>query len=253
MELKPPTQSDRRHGLNKVAEMVVSAIPGVGGPLGVALADRLTRSYNERMQDWLTDVAVALRQLEGRVGDFEDLATNEAFLDAVAAGTRIAERSRQEKRSILRNAVLNTALAVDPDEDRQYVFFDLIDRLPPVALRLLKFVADPRFREDVVGYKPPASGGEMVLIADIARLISPNPAPGEGSGALASFLNKQCTRLRDEELLSIGALSQTGYENDGEYFSQHVHLGQVTRFGRSFLNFIEDPRDTDGQSNSVQE
>ncbi|SCF27653.1 hypothetical protein GA0070561_4896 [Micromonospora saelicesensis] len=51
---------------------------------------------------------------------------------------RIAERSRREKRELLRKAVLNTALAVDPDEDRHHVFFYLIERLPPVSLRLLK-------------------------------------------------------------------------------------------------------------------
>lgn len=244
MELKPPTPSDRRQGLSKAAEMIVSAIPVVGGPLGIALADALERSYSQRMEAWLTDLAVALRQIEERVGGFQDLANNEAFLNAVAAGTRIVERSRQEKRNLLRNAVLNTALAADPDEDQQYVFFDLIDRLPPAALRLLKFIAEPRFREDVIGYKPPASRDELVLVADIAHLISPNPAPNERSGDLASFLNRQCIRLRDEDLLGVGALSQSGYENEGEYFGHHVRLGQVTRFGRSFLNFIEDPRDT---------
>ncbi|MFF0150157.1 hypothetical protein [Micromonospora sp. NPDC005203] len=157
MELRPPAQSDRRHGLSKAAEMVVSAIPGIGGPLGVVLADVLARPYNRRMEEWLTDLAVALRELEERVGDFEHLASNEAFVDAVAAGTRIAERSRREKRELLRNAVLNTALAVDPDEDRQHVLFELVDRLPPVSLRLLKFLADPQYREDMIGNEPPYS------------------------------------------------------------------------------------------------
>jgi hypothetical protein len=245
MELKPPTQSDRRQGLSKIGEMAVSMIPGIGGPLGIVLAEVLARPYNRRMEEWLTSLAVALRELEERVGSFEDLADNEAFVDAVAAGTRVAERNRREKRDLLRNAVLNTALAVDPDEDLQHVFFNLIDRLPPASLRLLKFVADPRYREDVIGYEPPASRSELVLVADIAHLLSPALTLDERSGDAAVFLDKQCERLRDEGLLDFGALSEAGYDKEYEYFAHHVRLGAVTRFGRSFLAFIEDPRDHD--------
>jgi len=246
MELKPPAQSDRRQGLGKIGEMAVSMIPGVGGPIGIALADALSRSYNRRMEEWLTGLAVALHDLEARVGSFEDLADNEAFVDAVAAGTRIAERSRREKRELLRNAVLNTALAGDLDEDRQHVFFDLIDRLPPASVRLLKFVADPQYRDEVIGYEPPAEGSELVLVADIALLLSPTPTPGQRKGDAAALLDRQCERLRDEGLLDLGALSSAGYSNENEYFAHHVRLGGVTRLGRSFLTFIEDPRDYDG-------
>jgi hypothetical protein len=254
MELKPPEQNDRRQGLSKVAEMAVSAIPGVGGPLGVALAEALARPYNRRMQEWLTELAVALHELEERVGDFEDLSNNEAFVDAMAAGARIAERSRREKRELLRNAVLNTALAGDPDEDEQHVFFDLIDQLPPVALRLLKFLADPQFRQDLIG--DDAQLPQMVRVADVASLLSrgrvgwvpgggvvPMQAPGEDSGAVAALVDKQCVRLRDEGLLDVGALSEAGYDKDHEYFAHDVVLDRVSRFGRSFLAFVEDPRD----------
>jgi hypothetical protein len=239
MDLTPPVESDIRHGLGKVAEMGVSAIPVIGGPLGVALADRLARPYQRRMDEFLNDVAVALNELRARVGDFDDLAKSEAFLDAVAAGTRIAERSRREKRELLRNAVLNTALATDPDEDQQHVFFDLIDRLPPVALRLLKFVSDPQYRHDVIGHDPQLE--QLVLIGDIARWLSPMQ-DGDDVGAMAAFVDKQGKRLQDEGLLGVGALSEAGYQNEHEYFAHHVRLGAISRFGRSFLAFIEDPR-----------
>ncbi|MEU7590776.1 hypothetical protein AB0A95_31355 [Micromonospora sp. NPDC049230] len=243
MELRPPAQSDRRQGLSKTAEMVVAAIPGVGGPLGVALADVLVRKHNRRMEEWLTDLAVALHELKERVGDFEHLADNEAFMDAVSAGTRIVERSRREKRELLRNAVLNTALAGDPNEDQLHVFFDLVDQLPPVALRLLKFLADPQYREEIVGNEQDFLESELVLVADIAHRFSPGQPPGYDSGDAEVLLEKQCERLRDEGLLDVGALSEAGYNNDHRYFAHHVRLDAVTRFGRSFLAFIEDPRD----------
>ena len=70
MALKPPTQGDRRQGLSKVGEMAVSMIPGVGGPLGIVLAEALARPYNQHMEEWLTGLAVALRDLEERVARF---------------------------------------------------------------------------------------------------------------------------------------------------------------------------------------
>lgn len=207
------------------------------------LADVLARRYNRRMQEWLTDLAVALRELEERVGDFEHLANNEAFVDAVAAGTRIAERSRREKRELLRNAVLNTALAVDPDEDRQHVFFDLIDRLPPVSLRLLKFLADPQYREEIMVAESSFPETELVLVADIAHRLSPVQSPANASGDVEVLLDKQCERLKDEGLLDVGSLTEAGYNGEHSYFAHYVRLDAVTRFGRSFLAFIEDPRD----------
>jgi hypothetical protein len=245
MELKPPTLSDRRQGLSKVGEMALSMVPVVGGPLGIALADALARPHQQRMDDWLASLAVALRELEERVGTFDDLADNEAFVDAVATGARAAERNRREKRDLLRNAVLNTALAVDPDEDRQHVFFDLIERLPPMSLRMLKFVADARYREEVIGYEPPAARQQVVYIADIAPLLCPAPNFDDRRQDVVVLLDRLCVQLKDEGLLGTGSLTESGYDKEYEYFAHHVTLGAVTPIGRSFLEFIEDPRDND--------
>ncbi|MBQ1051838.1 hypothetical protein KBX50_25670 [Micromonospora sp. C51] len=176
------------------------------------------------------------------------MAESEAFLDAVAAGMRIAARSRQEKRKLLRNAALNTALGMDLDEDRHHVFFDLIDRLPPASFRLLKFLADPRYREDVIGYEPPRPSPVLVPIADIAQLLSPTSTPGERDGNVLVFLDIQCQRLKGEALLDLSALTEAGYDKENEYFAHYVMLDKVTRFGRAFLAFIEDPTDDDASA-----
>ena len=80
-----------------------------------------------------------------------------------------------------------------------------------------------------------------MLIADIAPLLW--PASGERAGEVAASLDRQCERLRDEGLLGLGALSEAGhYDNENEYFPHHIALGSVSRLGRDFLAFIEDPR-----------
>ncbi|MGC4795786.1 hypothetical protein ACLQ3H_16945 [Micromonospora saelicesensis] len=158
---------------------------------------------------------------------------------------RIAERSRREKRELLRNAVLNTALAVDPDEDRHHVFLYLIERLPPVSLRLLKFLADSQYREEIDGAESSFPETELVLVADIARRLAPVQSPGGASGDIEVLLDKQCERLKDEGLLDVGSLTEAGYNGEHSYFAHYVRLDAVTRFGRSFLTFIEDPRDHD--------
>jgi hypothetical protein len=198
MELKPPAQSDRRYGLGKSVEVLASMIPVVGGPLQIIVGETLARPQIRRMEEWLTELAVSLRTLEYRVGSFETLAENEAFVDALGAGVRIAARSRQDKRKALRNAVLNTALAVDPNEDRQHIFFDLIDRFPPLSLRLLKFLADRKYREDV-GYVAPASGSDRVAVADISKLLSPTPSGDGWNGNMAALFDRECVRLRRKD------------------------------------------------------
>ncbi|MFF0150156.1 hypothetical protein [Micromonospora sp. NPDC005203] len=80
-------------------------------------------------------------------------------------------------------------------------------------------------------------------VADIADQLSPMQPRGDDSGDAEVLLDKQCERLRDEGLLDATALSESGYNADHRYFAHHVRLDAVTRFGRSFLAFVEDPRD----------
>jgi hypothetical protein len=242
METRPPAHSDRRHGLTKTLEMVVAALPGLGGPAGVMLNELAYRRLAERRDDWLEELALRLIAIEGRVGSLEDLTRDDHFVDALVTAGRIGERSH-EKREMLRNAVLNVALAAELTNDRRHVLFDLVDRLPPGAVRLLKFVADKQYREGVIGYDPAPLHPVLLQISDVACLLVPTPDPGTDDGDVAIFFERQCERLRDEGLLDVGALSESGYQREHGYFAHHVRLDAVTRFGRSFLNFIEDPRD----------
>ena len=64
----------------------------------------------------------------------ETLYDNEAFVDAVARGVQAAIRTgQQEKRAALRNAALNAALNLVPDEAERQMFLELVERFTVLA------------------------------------------------------------------------------------------------------------------------
>jgi hypothetical protein len=144
MEPTPPAENDRTHALKRVAEMGIAAIPVVGGPLQVSFQEAAGRKLAERREKWFAGLATRLADLEGRLGDFDHLADEEVFFDAVMRATRIADQtSRQEKIEALRIAVINSVAPGAPDADRQQLYFDLIDQLTPTHFRLLHLLNDP--------------------------------------------------------------------------------------------------------------
>jgi hypothetical protein len=48
---------------------------------------------------------------------------------------------------------------------------------------------------------------------------------------------------KEEGLIDFSALSESGYDQENEYFAHDVRLDKLTLFGRMFMQFIEDPVD----------
>jgi hypothetical protein len=95
-----------------------------------------------RRDEWFKDLADALDRLEQKVEGFkiEELADNEPFISAVIQATRSAVATHQpDKRSMLRNALLNSALGGGPTEELQEVFIAAIDALSLHHIRILNF------------------------------------------------------------------------------------------------------------------
>jgi hypothetical protein len=68
----------------------------------------------------------------------EDLVGNEAFVSATTQATVIAIRTHQrEKREYLRNAVLNIAKGVTPDEIKQQFFLNTIEAFSAAHIKAL--------------------------------------------------------------------------------------------------------------------
>jgi hypothetical protein len=129
-----------------VVKAGVSAIPFVGGPAAELFGLVVTPSLDKRREEWMHSVANRLKGLEEKVKDFrmEDLSKNEEFISTLTHASQAALRShQQEKLDALRNAVLNVAVGVGPDENVQLMFVNLVDNLTPLHLRILRFFQRP--------------------------------------------------------------------------------------------------------------
>lgn len=138
-----PEDSDRKHGLTKAAEMGISFVPVAGSALQVAFNEAAGRRLAERRTAWLNRLAAEVHALEDQIGDLAKLMDEDAFMDALTTASQIADRtSRAEKLQALRNAVVNSVMPNAPSLDAQQLLFDMIDRLTPTQLRMLKLLSD---------------------------------------------------------------------------------------------------------------
>lgn len=117
---------------------LISIIPGVGSPINEVLSLVLAPSVSRRRDAWFKELADVVEELRSKHVDVGDLANNEAFVSAMIQATRIAaSTNKDEKRTILRNALLNVALGKGPDEDTQHIFLNVVDAFTASHVRVL--------------------------------------------------------------------------------------------------------------------
>ena len=141
--LDPPkaTKGDVAHA---VAKAGLSAIPFVGGPAVELFQHLVQPPLDRRRGEWMNSVGEKLIELENRGMDIEALAKSEEFISAVMHASHIALRTHQEeKRDALRNAIINVATGQSPDEVLEHMFFDLIDSLSILHIKMLKLFQNP--------------------------------------------------------------------------------------------------------------
>lgn len=83
-------------------------------------------------------------QLEEEVGDLRQRLQRQEVLTVAINAARAATATHEEtKREALRNAVINSALEVEPDEQMQLVFIGMVDRLTAGHLLMLELFDAP--------------------------------------------------------------------------------------------------------------
>ena len=146
METKPPGRSQAGELVERAVEAGAGFVPVVGSALAVALVTALNWKLNQRRDEWLENLAIAVETLGERVDGFTAnvLADNPLFVDAVVSAVRTVEHTHQEEKlAALRNAVLNSTLPGAPDADMQAILLGMVDRLTPSHLRFLTMWNDP--------------------------------------------------------------------------------------------------------------
>ena len=119
MDTAPPSKSTGREIVERVVEAGLGSVPVVGAALAVTFVTALGWRLEQRREQWFTGLAEAIDDLRERVDDFdfETLADNDLFVDAVVTATRTVEHTHQEEKiSALRNAVLNSVAPEAPTQ-----------------------------------------------------------------------------------------------------------------------------------------
>lgn len=152
----PPDQTTG-DTVSAIARAAVQLLPFVGSPAVELLNHAIMPPLERRRDAWMETVAEGLQSHDVA---FEELGTREELLDAFLQASAAAIRtSDEEKRAALRNAVLNIATRWDPDESLDQPFLNLVERLQPWHLRLLKALDNPPewAKEHGVNYSPALS------------------------------------------------------------------------------------------------
>lgn len=213
-------KSDRDDVAQGVVRAALDAIPFVGGPITELLTLVLSPAVQRRRDEWFKDLADAVEQLEKTVEGFriENLAKNESFVSATIQATRIALATHhQEKRGMLRNALLNIALGkAAPNEDLQQVYLTAIEAFTPSHVKVLNFL-----------WK-----GSRSLQAPITNY-------GQAIESALPELRGQSNFLQ----YIMNDLRNRGFSNLSGPSAAHPQNPAITNLGIQFLTFIAAPQE----------
>lgn len=124
--------------------MVVAAVPFVGGPLQTLIGAVLTPSIDKRRDQWLQEVDLLLRRIQGVLGSLDRLRDDDLFVTAVVEATRIALGTHlEEKIELLRNSLLNLALDPERDDFMAMRLLRFVEELSPEHFVYLEWACDP--------------------------------------------------------------------------------------------------------------
>jgi len=126
--------------MKETNKALIGALPA-GSVLALAFDKVLGPHIEQRRQEWREDIIGALEQLQREFKDFkwQTSINNQMFVSTFMQSLlTVSKDHRKEKRELLRNALLNTALGRTPSEDLQFLFLDMIDRLSPLHISVLK-------------------------------------------------------------------------------------------------------------------
>lgn len=226
---EPPKKSTGREVVEAVVEGSVGMVPIAGSALAVAFSLALGWAYNKRMQAWFETVAEAISELQGSTIDFEAIAEDDRFVDAVVAASKAAQgTSHAEKLRALRNAVTNSLSAEAPSEELRLRFIRIVDEMTPMHMSLLVFLNDPPAWYDRHNLPRPNlfMGGTKSSIIDPAFPdLAADPA------------------LRARLLADLEGWRLTAQSSSGTMSEQGVWASGSSPLGVAFVDFI---RDADG-------
>ena len=142
----PPPEPDARSHVRAVVDAAVAAVPFVGSSAQILLDDIVRPSYERRLQDWYRELDLVVQEIRHELPsrDLRDMVEGDRFATAVLVASKIALGTHLvAKISILREALISTALRSDISDFLALRLLGLVDELSPEHVTLLKVLACP--------------------------------------------------------------------------------------------------------------
>lgn len=212
--------------LNKGIRAGVGAIPVVGSALTEFLAFVVGDPAQERRDDFMKATLERLLELEEEFDqlDKEALRANEQFQATFIQATRLSSQAAsEEKRTLLQNAILNSAI-LDIEENQRQILMQFLERITPLHAAVLSLLDNPPANPNVQRLASVMMGGlTLVVEAAIPDL--------KGNRAIADRI---VADLEGMGLVSGASLHVT-------MSGSGLMAQRSTPLGRLFLEFISDP------------
>jgi hypothetical protein len=125
------SKSAGRDIVERAVEAGLGSVLAVRAALAVTFVTALSSRLEQRREKWFTNLAEAVDQLRQRQDDpdFETVADDDRFANAVMTAIRTVEHAHQQEKVItLGNAVLNSVAPDAPDADTQAIFIGSVKR-----------------------------------------------------------------------------------------------------------------------------
>ena len=142
---KPPNSKSPGDAAHQVSRAIISALPGVGGPLSVLLDNVFSSPLQKRKEIWLKHLTRVVDSLCHDVAGLtaDKLSEHDRFISCALEATQVAQRSHQnEKLCALAAATYNSGLPSSPSDDIALIFIRLVGDFTPWHLRVLEFLND---------------------------------------------------------------------------------------------------------------
>lgn len=259
---KPEASSgDIIHSVTKIG---LSVIPIFGGPAAEIFSAVIAPPLAKRRDKWMCSIVKEFEKLQQKFDGFsiDSLFQDEAFLTVLLNATQIAIRNHEEEKlTMLKNAVMNTALSSDTDDDKKIFFINMSDGFTAHHIRILKFIHDPNSWLKENNYKENIE--EMGSIENLRLSANGEPLYGDSDPSLVEegfkpYLDINIMNYKEQFELIFPGLDSNYYFYDqilidlktkGLIHSQSVKAiylnpesnSGTTDFGKEFVRFITSP------------
>jgi hypothetical protein len=223
---KPPNEDGKEFAAG-LLRAGVSLIPAAGGALAEVIDQVLQPMVRRRRDLWLEHLGSAVDELRAKAVDLRTLQDNDPLITVILNATGAATRTHEdEKLRALRNAIVNSALALGPDEHTQMMFVRFVDEFTALHLQLLAYLRNPPgwFADHALPRPADYVGPRSNLVEAAFPMLR----------GRADFYRQLLAELGTRGLCQPGMLS-------GMVSAQAIWDAATTALGNAFLDFISRP------------